>query len=157
MRAGRMGILQRIRGGLQPETRLLEELAEIAGRRRELAARLARHGARCAYPNIARGLGELSARAAERARALDALLRERDVWPKLPEDSAADGASNWQRLSGDLALLLELARAMNRQALQWEGIDSALAARLRDAAVADNRDMGELRELALKCDPQALD
>ncbi len=152
-----MGILQRIRGGASPETRLLEELAEIAGRHRGLAVRLARHGARCTYPNIARGLGELSARASEQARVLEALLRERNIWPRLPEDPAADGASNWQRVSGDLALLLELARAMNRQALQWESIDAALAQRLRDVALADNRDMSELRELALKCDPQALD
>jgi hypothetical protein len=152
-----MGILQRIRSGASPEVPLLEELAEIATRHRELAARLARHGARCAYPNIARGLGELAARAAEQARELDALLRERNVWSRLPDDTSADGASNWERLSSDLALLLELSRAMNRQALQWETIDAVLARRLRDVALADNRDMSELRELALKCDPQALD
>ena len=152
-----MGILQRIRSGASPDARLLEELAEIATRHHELAARLARHGARCAYPNIARGLGDLAAHAAEQARALDALLRERNVWSRLADDAAPDGASNWQRLSSDLALLLELARAMNRQALQWESIDAALAQRLWDVALADNRDMSELRELALKCDPQALD
>ena len=152
-----MGILQRIRGGASPDARLLEQLAEIAGRHRELAGRLARHGARCAYPNIAHGLADLSARAAKQAHALDALLRERNVWPRFSEDTAPDGASNWQRLSSDLALLLELARAMNRQALQWESIDVALAQRLRDVALANNRDMSELRELALKCDPQALD
>lgn len=152
-----MGILQRIRGRVSIDAPLLEELAELTGRHRELAARLARHGARCAYPNIARGLGDLAARAAEHAGALDTLLRERNVWSRLPDDTAADGASNWQRISSDLALLLELARAMNHQVLRWESVDSALAERLRDIALADNRDLGDLRELALKCDPQALD
>ena len=53
--------------------------------------------------------------------------------------------------------MLELRAKMNQQALHWEGIDPALAARLRTIALEDDRNLGELRELALKCDPQALD
>jgi hypothetical protein len=152
-----MGILQRIFSAPAPEARILPELAEIAGRHRELASRLARHAELCAYPNIAAGLRALAARQAEHARALDALLAERHAWSKLPRPLGADGASNWQRLSGDLELLLELTRAMNQQALHWEGIDAGFAARLRTIAREDDRGLGELRELALKCDPQALD
>ena len=46
---------------------------------------------------------------------------------------------------------------VNLQALHWEGIDQAFAARLRTIAREDDRSLGELRELALKCDPQAFD
>ena len=69
----------------------------------------------------------------------------------------AEGSSNWQRVSGDLALLLDLSREVNKQALHWEEIDPAFAARLRTIAREDDRSLGELRELAMKCDPQAFD
>ena len=140
-----------------PRERLLAELADIAGRHQELADRLARHATICAYPNIASGLAALAARQAEHARALHALLRERNVWPKLPRPMEAEGSSNWARVTGDLEIMLELSREVNQQALHWEGIDPALAVRLRTIALEDDRKLGELRELALKCDPQALD
>jgi hypothetical protein len=69
----------------------------------------------------------------------------------------AEGSSNWARVTGDLEIMLELSREVNQQALHWEGIDPALAARLRTIALEDDRKLGELRALALKCDPQALD
>jgi hypothetical protein len=140
-----------------PEERLLAELAGIAGRHQELADRLARHASLCAYPNIAGGLDALAAREAGHARTLDALLSQYHVWSKPPRPTDAGGSSNWQRVSGDLALMLELARDMNEQALHWEGIDPPFAARLHTIALEDNRNIGELRELALKCDPQAFD
>lgn len=140
-----------------PAERLLAELADIAGRHRELAIRLARHAELCAYPNIASGLVALAARQIEHARTLDTILSERHTWSKLPRPIGAEGASNWARVSGDLALLLELRREMNQQALHWEGIDPAFAARLHTIALEDDSNVGELRELALKCDPQALD
>lgn len=140
-----------------PEERLLAELADIAGRHQELADRLARHARLCVYPNIAGALGALATRQAEHARTLDALLSGRHVWSKLARPMGAEGASNWARVSGDLALMLELSREMNEQALHWEGIDPSFAARLHTIALEDNRNIGELRELALKCDPQALD
>jgi hypothetical protein len=152
-----MGILQRMWTGTQPAERLLVELADIAGRHQELANRLARHAELCAYPNVASGLGALAARQTEHARTLDAILRERHAWSRPPRPMSADGASNWARVSGDLELILELSREMNQQALHWEGIDPALAAGLRTIAMADDRSLGELRDLALKCDPQAID
>jgi hypothetical protein len=152
-----MGILQRMWNATPPEERLLAELADIAGRHQELASRLARHAGLCAYPNIASALGALAARQTEHARTLDAILAERHVWSRLPHPMGAAGASNWARVSGDLALMLELSRETNQQALHWEGIDPAFAARLHTIAMEDHRSLGELRELALKCDPQALD
>lgn len=140
-----------------PEERMLADLAAIAGRHQELARRLADHAGLCAYPNIASGLNALAVREAEHALTLDALLSGRQVWPKPPHPADSEGSSNWRRVSGDLALMLELARDMNDQALQWEGIDPPFAARLRTIATEDNHGIGELRELAMKCDPQALD
>ena len=140
-----------------PEEHLLAELADIAGRHQELASRLAHHAELCVYPNIAGTLRALAARQAEHARALDTILRARHVLSKLPRPIGAEGSSNWQRISGDLALLLELSREVNQQALHWEGIDPAFAVRLHTIALEDDCGLGELRELALKCDPQALD
>ncbi len=142
---------------IPPEERLLAELANIAGRHQELADRLAHHAGLCIYPNIAGGLKALAAREAEHARTLDALLSGRHVCSKLPRPTGAEGSSNWQRVSEDLALMLELAREMNEQALHWEGIDPPFAARLHTIALEDSRNIGEVRKLALKCDPQALD
>ncbi|MGH7914579.1 MAG: hypothetical protein ACREPW_08020 [Candidatus Binataceae bacterium] len=152
-----MAILQRMWTASPPEERLIAELADMAGRYQELASRLARDAALCAYPNISVGLGALAAREAEHARTLDTILSGRRVWSKLPRPIGAEGSSNWARVSADLALLLELSREMNQQAIHWEGIDSAFAARLRTIALKDDRNLSELREMALKCDPQAID
>jgi hypothetical protein len=152
-----MGILQRIWTAPPSDEPLLAKLADIAGRHQELADRLARHAVLCAYPNIAAALNALAARQLQHARTLDALLRERHVWSRLPRSPDAEGPSNWARVSGDLALMLELSRETNQQALHWEGIDPTFAARLRMIALEDDRSLGELRQLALKCDPQALD
>lgn len=152
-----MGILQRMWTVTPPEERLLAELADIAGRHQELADRLARHAELCAYPNIASGLGALAARQVEHARTLDKILRERHVWSKLPRPIGTEGSSNWARIGSDLELMLYLSREVNQQALHWEGIDPAFAARLRTIALEDDRSLGELREFTLKCDPQALD
>jgi hypothetical protein len=140
-----------------PEVRLLAELANIAGRHQELADRLAHHAGLCIYPNIAGGLTALAACEAKHAGTLDTLLSGRHAWSKLPRPMGAEGSSNWQRVSEDLALLLELAREMNEQALHWEAIDPPFAGRLHTIALEDSRNIGEVRKLALKCDPQALD
>jgi len=154
---GLMGRLQRLWTPIPPEERLLADLAQIAGRHQELADRLTRHAGLCAYPNIAGGLGALAVREAGHARALDTLLGQRHVWSKPPRPTSTEGSSNWQRVSGDLAMMIGLARDMNEQALHWEGIEPPLAARLHAMALEDSRNIGELRELALRCDPQALD
>ena len=152
-----MGILQRIWSGSSPEEQLIPELADIAGRHQELAARLGRHARACAFPIIASGLASLAERASDHARALSAMLRERGAWSKLPNATGNEGSNNWERVHLDLALLLELTRAMNRQALGWEHVDADFASLLRTIAARDDRDLGQLRELSLRCDPQALD
>lgn len=152
-----MGILHRIRTAISPEEKLLAELADLAGRHRELAERLARDAALCAYPTMADALRALAAHETDHARALDLMLAERHAWSKLPHPLGAPGSSNWQRLSADLALLLELLGEMNQQVIGWERVDTAFAARLRAIELEDDRNLGELRELTLRCDPQALD
>ena len=152
-----MGILQKIWTRSSADEELISELAEIAGRHQQLAEQLARHAQSCKYPNIASGLTSLAERASDHARALSAMLRERKAWSRLPEPSEAEGSSNWERMHVDLALLLDLTRAMNRQALRWERVDADFASLLRTIAMRDDRDLGQVRDLALKCDPQALD
>ncbi len=152
-----MGILHRICTAISPEEKLLRELAELAGRHRELAERLARDAALCTYPTMAEALGALAEHAARRARTLDTMLAERQAWSQPPRAPGAPGSSNWQRLSADLALLLELLGGMNRQVIGWERVDPAFAERLRAIELEDDRNLGDLRELTLRCDPQALD
>ena len=101
-----MGILQHMWTTSVPEERLLAELADIAGRYLELAHLLAFHSGLCTYPNIATGLSALAAREAQHARALEAMLRERRVWSKPARPMGAQGSNNWERVGGDLALLL---------------------------------------------------
>jgi hypothetical protein len=152
-----MGLLQRIRTAISPTERLLGKLAEMAGRNEELADRLTRHAKHCSYPNIAEGLSTLGDREAKHAQTLRAILRERRVWSKLPRPPRAEGSSNWARVSGDLTMLLGLLSDMNQQVIGWERLDPLFAARLRGIMLEYDRNVGELRDLALRCDPQALD
>ncbi|HZO82572.1 MAG TPA: hypothetical protein VFB33_12840 [Candidatus Binataceae bacterium] len=153
----RMGILDRIRSALSPEEKLLGELAELAGRHRELAERLARDAALCGYPAMADALRAIAEQELRHARALDLMLGERHAWAKPARRPGAAGSNNWQRLSADLALLLELLGDMNQLVFRWERVDPAFAARLRAIELEDDRNLGGLRELVLRCDPQALD
>jgi hypothetical protein len=152
-----MGILQRIWTSNPLSARLLAGLAEMTGRNEELAHRLKRHAGLCSLPNIASGLAILAEREAEHAHALRAILSQRHVWSRLPRSPGAEGSNNWARVSGDLAMLLDLLNDMNQQVMKWEGIDAPFAARLRPIMLEYDRNVGELRDLALRCDPQALD
>lgn len=152
-----MGILHRIRTALSPEERLPKELAELAGRHGELAERLERDAALCSYATMAETLRALAEREAHHAHALDEMLTERHAWSAPPSPLGPAGSSNWQRLSADLALGLELLHDMNQQVFEWERFDPQLAARLRAIELEDDRNLSELREIALRCDPQALD
>ena len=70
---------------------------------------------------------------------------------------AAEGSSNWARVTGDLEMHARTVARSEPAGAPLGGDRSALAARLRTIALEDDRKLGELRELALKCDPQALD
>ncbi len=152
--ASSMGFFDRLRGS--SKTRLLNELAKLVGSNEELAARLKRH-ASMATPNLKAGVQALADREAEHLKRLKTILSARDAWPRPPEPSAHDGNNNWERLGADLALLGALAAGYHRAIAQWEGVDTAVADELAAIAAEDDSLESELRKLALKCDPQALD
>jgi len=155
--ASGMGFFDKFRSAISPEARLVEELAEVAGCNEVLAERLKRHAANCIYPNIKAGLQALAAKESGHAKMLRTVLAERNTWPRFPDQSGRDGASNWERLNGDLAALAAIASGLRRAAVYWEPVDAALAARLAELAAEDDGCESDLRQLALKCDPQALD
>ncbi|HYB91855.1 MAG TPA: hypothetical protein VEC38_12505 [Candidatus Binataceae bacterium] len=155
--ASGMGFFDKLRSAISPETRLVEELAEVAGRNEILVERLNRHATKCSYPNLKAGLQAIAARESAHAKMLRAVLTERNTWPKFPEQTGHEGANNWERLSGDLSILAAIASGLRRAAAIWEAVDPALADRLSELADEDDACESELRRLTLKCDPQALD
>jgi hypothetical protein len=152
-----MGIFQWFRSSLSPREALLAELADIAGRKQSLIDRLKRHAGRCDYPNIKAGLAQLAAKEAVHVKALNAILADNGMWSRIPESPTHEGSSNWERLSGDLELLAELSRMINQQAVRWEPVDTELARRFAAMYPEDYDNTSALRDLALKCDPQAFD
>jgi hypothetical protein len=136
---------------------MLEGLAVVAGRYETLAQRLKRHAELCTYPNIKAGLERLAEDEAGQANALRRILADLGAWPRLAETSSHDGSSNWERVSADLALQTKLFRELNTQVVEWEGVDPGVAARLREFLDGEDRNAGTLRDLTLKCDPQAFD
>jgi rubrerythrin len=153
--AAAMGFIDRLKQVFRPDLRMLDELAVLAGKNEELAARLTRHAAACDYSNIKAGVEALAEQEAAHARALSRILQERGRWPRLPEPRR-EGSSNWERLSSDLEVLAELDAGLHRAAAEWEGIDPELSDHLLKVALEDDDNEGALRKLALLCDPQAL-
>ena len=152
-----MGIIEKIHAALSPRARLMTTLAAIAGHYETLAANLKRHADECGYPNIKAGLARLAASEGTQANRLRELLQERGAWPQPPDIPIHDGSSNWERLERDLRVQVRLVRELNLQIPEWAGPDAELSERLREFAAQENRNIGELRDLTLKCDPQALD
>ncbi len=135
----------------------MEKLADIAGRCEALVARLKRHAGLCAYPGIAQGVREVAGKEAGHESALRSILAGEGRWPRPPESAAREGSSNWERLNGDLAMLLALMNELRRHALSWGNADPALAERLTKIADEAGESEADLRQLAAKCDPQAID
>jgi hypothetical protein len=152
-----MGIIDRIRMSLAPRARLLAQLARTAGGAETLAANLKRHAEVCTAPAIKQRLEQLAGTEAAQAAALRALVLERGAWPAMPNTPVREGSSNWERLNHDLDLHVRLWRELNVQLAEWESADPALAETLRRFAEDEDRNIAVLRDLALKCDPQALD
>jgi hypothetical protein len=152
-----MGILEKIHSALSPRIRLLDQLARSAGYFETLASNLKRDAERCAYPNIKAGLERLAVAETRRANELREILLARGVWPRPPDTSVRAGSSNWERLNASLALEVHLLRELNLQIAEWEWVEPALAERLREFTAEGDRSLAELRDLALRCDPQALD
>jgi hypothetical protein len=157
MLEGRMGIRDWFRSSGSTRERLLAELADVAGRKEALVERLGRHATMCAYPNVKSGLEQLAVNEAAHLKVLRAILDDNDLWPRPPEPPSHDGSNNWERLGLDLELAAELGRMINRQSVLWEPLDPAMANRFADMYAEDYDNTSFLRDLALKCDPQAFD
>ena len=152
-----MGILEHLLSSESPTERLLNEVADVAGRVESLVERLNRHAAMCAYPNIKAGLEQIAAREIVHLKALKAILADNGMWPRPPEPPSHQGSSNWGRLGGDLELLADISRLVNRQAVNWEPVDEQMAQQLSAMYAEDYDNTSMLRDLTLKCDPHALD
>ena len=152
-----MRIVEMIRLFSSPRKRLLNRLAETAADAEMLAASLTRHTEMCAYPTLKAGLEELAAAEAAQANAIRKLLLQNGAWPKLAGQAPHEGSSNWERLRNDLALQVKILRALQSQLSEWTAIDPQIAERLRESAKEEDRHIDRLRDLTLKCDPQALD
>jgi rubrerythrin len=140
-----------------PTERLLEALSDLAGKNQALVDRLHRHAELCMYPAMKAALDRLAATEAEHVKTLGAILAQHRRWPKLTELPARNGANNWERLTGDLAILSEISNHLARQAIHWEALDPDIAQLLQAIVDEDSHVLGELRKLALRADPQALD
>jgi hypothetical protein len=152
-----MSLLDLFRPPRPPRASAIDRLAECTGRYAALAASLARHSTMCDLPTIAAELARLAAAEANQAETLRRMLRDRGAWPAPATPPVREGASNWARLSADLALQIELFSELSQSIVEVERADPELAAALRNFAAEEDRNLGVLRDLTLKCDPQALD
>lgn len=152
-----MGLVAKIRSSLSPRTRLLDDLAVIAGRCESLAANLKRHAAMCDAPNIKVGLAELADAEAAHGKALSEILHEHRRRSSTPPAPGREGSSNWERTNADLGVQSELLRDLTAQLARWQGIEPVLAARLRELAAVESQSLAKLRDLALRCDAYAID
>ncbi len=153
-----MGLIERLRTAISGP-RLIDELAILAGQSEALSDRLRRHAERLTYPAIAQGVAAIAATEAGHEKTMRAILSERHLWPRPPEEVPHEGSNNWERLSNDLEILLLFARDMHRHAMRWEGEgeNPQLGESLKKIADEAAEDEHELRRLVAMLDPQALD
>jgi hypothetical protein len=140
-----------------PRSRAIDMLASVAMRYRVLAASLKQHAAMCKYPTIRGGLEGLATTEEAQADTLDRFLADETCDATPPAFVRLDGANNWQRLKADLTLQSQMLSDLNQAIVLLEGHDHHAAARLRDLAADEERNLGDLRDLVLKCDTLALD
>ncbi len=153
-----MGILDKLRAAFEEKPHALAlELADVAGLAEMLVARMRRHAGTARLLMIEKGVAEIAEREAAHEKALRAMLAERGMWPRPPVSTPHDGSNNWERLSIDLAMLAELAVSLSRASAKWESVDESVANKLMTMSREAYENESELRKLALKCDPQALD
>jgi hypothetical protein len=152
-----MKILKSMHLLLTPRKRLLNRLAETGADAEALAINLTRHAEMCTYPTLRAGLKQLASAETAQANAIRQLLLDNGVGPKLSSRPSHEGSSNWERLRNDLDLQIKILRALHSQVFGWASIDPQVAERLRESAVGVERNIQQLRDLTLKCDPQALD
>jgi bacterioferritin (cytochrome b1) len=152
-----MSIVEKIRLLLSPRSRLLNRLAETTADAETLAADLTRHTEMCSYPTLRAGLKDLAAAETAQADMMRRLLLQNGGCPKIPNKPSHEGSSNWERLQKDLALQIKILRALQSQLAEWVPVDLPMAERLRQSLIEADRHIEQLRDLTLKCDPQALD
>ena len=152
-----MGLFDRLRPSATGENRGKDELAQLAGRLEALEDRLHRHAAMCRYPQMQSAVEALAEHLAEQLKSLKAALADKNAWPRPPAAVAHEGENDWARLSGDLSELATLGDDMHRAAIKFEAFDPPTAKTLMTIADRQSDYEAELRKIALKCDPQALD
>ncbi len=151
-----MGLFEKLRAKISGP-RLIDELAMLAGQCEALVKRMRAHAERPLYPAIAAGVRKIAESEAAHEKILRHILAERGLWPRPPETTAHDGSGNWERLSGDLEILLLFAQELHRHAMRWESESPQLAETLAKIADEASNSEFELRRLTAKLDPQALD
>jgi len=153
-----MGILDKLRAAFEEKPHALTlELEDAAGLAEVLVARMRRHAATARLRLIEKGVAEIAEREAAHEKTLRAMLADRGLWPRPPASTPHDGSNNWERLSIDLAMLGELSVSLSRMSAKWESVDEGVAQQLMAISREAYENEVELRKLALKCDPQALD
>lgn len=140
-----------------PRSRAIDEIGSLAARYSALAANLERHASMCRLPTIRASLEALAATEKAQAQALDGFLSGEGRKPSFHPALLIDGPSNWQRLQADLALQAKLLSDLHQAIVSLEGHDHHAAAWLRRIAAEEEHHLGDLRDLVLKCDTQALD
>ncbi len=133
------------------------ELAELTGRIEALVDRLHRHAAMCRYPQMRSAVEQLAEHQAEHLKSLKSILADRNTWARPPAGVASEGSNDWGRLSNDLNELATLGDDLHRTAIKFEAFDEPTAKVLLTMAAQDTDYESKLRQIALKCDPQAID
>jgi hypothetical protein len=152
-----MRISEMIEGLLSLRKRMLNRLADVAADFETLASSLSRHAEMCSYPNIRTSLAELAEAENAQANAIRELLLQNGIRPKTPRRPAHEGSNNWERVRNDLVLQTKILRSLHSQFLGWSPVDQQIAERLRQCALEEEQRIEQLRDLTLRCDPQALD
>jgi bacterioferritin (cytochrome b1) len=152
-----MTALEKLRFFLSPHARLMQQLAQLAGDNERLAEDLSLHAKMCDYPGLKSGVETVAASEQADAGILRQLLLARHILPARSGSSSRIGANNWERLSSDLAGQVELIRGLNALIAQSERADPTMAQRLRSLVTDKERAAALLRDLTLRCDPQAFD
>jgi hypothetical protein len=151
-----MGLFEKLRARISGP-RLIDELETLAGQCEALVNRMRLHAERGLYPAIANEVRAIAEQEAAHERTLRGILAESGRWPRPPENLPRDGSNNWERLSGDLEILVQFTLVLQRQAMRWESEHPAIGETLNKIASEASDSEFKLRRLAAKLDPQALD
>ena len=152
-----MGLFEKLRARISGP-RLIDELEVLAGHCEELVNRMRLHAERATlYPAIADEVRAIAEREAAHERTLRGILADSGRWPRPPENLPRDGSNNWERLSGDLEILVQFTVELQRQAMRWESENLAIGETLNKIASEASDSEFKLRRLTAKLDPQALD